>query len=292
MNAPAHTSIPLLDLDLLRTLVAIADTGNFSQAADVVFRTPSAVSMQVKRIEEIVGRPVFRREGRGVSLNEDGDLLVSHARRVLLLNRDILARFASEQDVGIVRLGALDHAVDTFLPSVLCRFSETHPGIRVDVTVENSAQLRTQFQKNELDVIVITCLADASPNEQHEIIATERLIWAGLKDGIACEQDPLPVSVWEEGCIWRKSALDGLASIGRDYRINFMSAHIAGQKAGVLADLAVAPLPESAISGRIVSLEGRDDLPDLPDFGIGMCVAEGAAPHIQALAAQLRLAGG
>ncbi len=288
MNAPHFPRTPLLELDLLKTLVAIHETGNFSAAAEVVFRTPSAVSMQVKRIEELLGRPVFKRDSRSVILTEDGEMLLSHARRVLALNQQMVAKFITPEISGVVRLGAIDHATEQFLPMALRRFAETHPGITVDVMVENSELQEMLIKKNELD-IAITTVCDATIRENGaEVLYWEELVWAGLKGGVAAEQVPLPVSVWEEGCIWRRAAIDGLEKQQRDYRITFKSAHIAGQKAGLAADLAIAPLPLSSCTGEIVALDESFGLPELPKYALGMLVAKNATPPVEAVADHMR----
>ena len=288
MNAPHIPRTPLLELDLLKTLVAIHETGNFSAAAEVVFRTPSAVSMQVKRIEELLGRPVFTRDSRSVILTEDGEMLLAHARRVLALNQQLVAKFITPEISGVVRLGAIDHATEQFLPAALRRFAETHPGITIDVTVENSELQETLIKKNELD-IAITTVCDATIRENGaEVLYWEELVWAGLKCGVAAEQVPLPVSVWEEGCVWRRSALEGLEKQQRDYRITFKSAHIAGQKAGLAADLAIAPLPLSSCTGDIVALDESFGLPELPKYALGMLVAKNATPPVEAVADHFR----
>ncbi len=288
MNAHTQPQTPLLDLDLLKTLVAIADTGNFSAAAEAVFRTPSAISMQVKRIEELLGRQIFIRSARRVELNEDGKMLVTHARRVLALNREIVSRFVAPDVSGTVRLGALDHAVDQFLPGVLCKFADSHPGVTVDVLIETSDILIDRFRKGQLDVAITTNSFGIGNDLQGETLYTEKLAWTGLRDGIAVEQNPLPVSVWEKGCVWREAALAGLDEQGRDYRVTFVSAHIAGQKAGVLADLAIAPMPISAAEGRIVALDASHGLPALPDYSLHMFVQSDASAPVQAVADNLR----
>ncbi len=285
----AGGSIPLLDLDLLKTLLSIAETGNFSAAAQVVHRTPSAISMQVKRIEELLGRPIFIRSARTVTLNEDGEILVAHARRVLALNREVVAKFISPDISGVVSLGALDHATELFLPSVLCRFAESNPGIKIDVTVENSDVLANKFRAGQLDIAIVTTDSADYDGLQVEILCREPLVWAGLKGGIAVEQTPLPLSVWEEGCVWRKAALNALEKQGSDFWITFKSAHIAGQKVGILADLAVAPLPASTCDQRIVALGPEYGLPELPDYAIGMLIRSDASEPVRAVADQLRV---
>ena len=144
----------LLELDLLKTLVTVHETGNFSKAAETVFRTPSAISMQIKRLEDLVGVPLFNRDSRAVSLTPDGEMLLNHARRVLSLNREIMAKFQRPEISGEVRLGAVDNTAEQFLPTALHRFSQTHPGVSVDVTVENSKELSERFGSLEGVIIL------------------------------------------------------------------------------------------------------------------------------------------
>jgi len=288
MSAPHIAQIPLLELDLLKTLVAIADTGNFSAAAQVVYRTPSAVSMQVKRIEELLGRAVFVRDSRTVTLTRDGEILLNHARRVLALNREVVAQFITPEVAGIVRLGAPDEAAERFLPMMLKRFGETHPGIIVDVIVEGSTSLVQQVKQGQIDIALLTCEKSADRQDGVEILYLEDLVWAGAKGGIAVEKNPLPVSVWDEGCVWRKAGLEGLAAQARDFRIAFQSAHISGQKAAVLADLAVAPLPRSSIGGNVVAIDKKHDLPNLPQYALGMIITPDASAPVKAAADHLR----
>ncbi len=288
MNIAQPVNVPLLDLDLLNTLVAIAETGNFSSAAERVFRSPSAVSMQVKRMEELLGRPVFKRDSRSVRLTDDGEMLLAHARRVLALNRQMIAQFITPEINGTVRLGALDHATEQFLPAVLKRFGETHPGITVDVVVDDSVEMAKKIAKNQLDLAIVTCGNEELQDKNIEPLYQEKLVWAGLNGGIAVEQNPLPISVWEEGCIWRREALSGLENIGRDYRITLKSAHIAGQKAGIVADLVIAPLPASSCEGAIIALGKETGLPTLPDYTLGLMMARDASAPVKALADHLR----
>jgi len=288
MNAPHRVQTPLLELDLLKTLVAISETGNFSAASEVVFRTPSAVSMQVKRIEDLLGHQIFMRSARSVTPTEDGEILIAHARRVLALNRDIVAKFIMPEISGVVRVGALDYAVEQFLPVVLRRFAETHPGITVDVVVENSEPLVKKMKQNQLDIAIITCDANESASTDVEILYLEKMAWAGLKGGVAAEQNPLPVSVWEEGCVWRTAGLSSLEKQGRDYRITFKSAYVSGMKAAILADLVVAPLPVSICEGPIIAIGSEYGLPDMSDCALGMLICKDAPPPVEAVADHLR----
>ncbi len=304
MSSHSPTPLPLLELDTLRTLVAIAETGNFSAAAEVVFRTPSAVSMQVKKAETLLGRPLFKRDSRSVVATPDGERLVQHGKRMLALNREMMATFISPDVVGVVRLGAPDDMIEHILPDLLCRFANTHCGITVDVVVDSSVKLREKVNNGALDLAMVTCAPESSQATDMEILFEEPLTWAGMRHGIAHEQNPLPISVWEEGCSWRNAGINSLADCNRDYRIALMSAHISGQRAAILADLAIAPIPVSACVNGIVPLGAQQGLPALGNYALGLILseqiskpAEAAADHLRAcFAAQaapaLSLAGG
>lgn len=261
----SHTAapVPLLELDLLRTLVAIAETGNFSAAAEVVFRTPSAISMQVKKVEEIVGAPVFHRDSRRVEVTPDGAFLVEHARRMLALNRTAMARFVAPEVAGVVRVGAPDFVAEDILPGMLRAFSETHPGITVDVVVEASGRMLKMVEAGDLDFAMVTCL---EAEVAGEVLFRERLVWAMRRGGVAVEQHPLPVSVWDQTCAWRRAGIGALETQNRDWRLAFQSSHISGQRSAILADLAIAPVSASTLGGEIVEVPEHIGLPALPEY--------------------------
>ncbi len=288
MSSTNTAQLPLLELDTLRILVAIADTGNFSAAAEAVFRTPSAVSMQVKKTEEMIGRPLFHRDSRSVTATPDGDLLVQHGRRMLALNREIMSQFVTPDISGVVRLGAPDDLAERLLPDMLCRFASSFCGVTVDVVVESSTKLMARVRDKSLDLAMITCDPNVRQNKEVEIIFREPLTWAGARNGVAYEKKPLPVSVWEEGCAWRNAGLKSLQDAKRQYRIAFMSAHISGQRAAILADLAIAPIPVSACTNGIISLDEKHGLPPLRDYALGMVLANNPSKPVQAAAMHLR----
>ena len=289
MNAPTIPTIPLLDLDLLNTLVAVAETGSFSAAAARVYRTPSAISMQVKKMEDILGKALFIRDSRSVELTSEGAFLLEHARRMLALNREAVARFVQPDVQGVVRLGAPDDCAERFLPTMLRAFAESHPCVTVDVVVDGSARMLDMLDEGRLDLTLIT--AEAGFRDYGaEVLFREQLVWGVCRGGVAAERDPLPVSVWEEGCVWRKAGLDGLEAAGRDWRVAFQSAHISGQRAAILADLAVAPIPRSALGGEAIEAPARYGLPKLPEYALGLAIAKDPNPAVEAAADHLRAA--
>jgi DNA-binding transcriptional LysR family regulator len=287
MNAPFNRPLPLLELDVLRTFVAIAETGSFTAAANLVFRTPSAVSMQIKRLEETLGRLVFTRDARSVTLTADGELLLTYARRLLALNREAVSKFVLSEISGVVRLGSPDDFGERVLPSVLKRFAISHPSIAVDVVIDQSSNLRKRMATRTLDITLLSC-SEGLADQSAEILLTEPIVWAGARGGCAHLRDPLPVSLWEEGCAWRAAALEALGTANRNYRVAYMSAHTAGQRAAILADLAVAPLPKSFIGDDLVELTEDDGLPAMGSYQIGMVVGPDASASVRAAADHIR----
>ncbi len=287
MNAPLNHPLPLLDLDVLRTFVAISETGSFTQAATSVFRTPSAVSMQIKKLEDLLGRPVFTRDARSVSLTNDGEMLLGYARRLLAINREAVSKFIMPDITGVVRLGSPDDYGERVLPSVLKRFAETHPAIAVDVTIDQSSNLKKRLAERQLDITLFT---SCRVPDGAEVLLTEPVVWGGMRGGSAHLREPLPVSLWEEGCVWRANALEALGRAGRNYRVAYMSAHTAGQRSAMLADLAVAPLPRSFIGEELVALGEKDGLPELDDYNLAMMVSPDANAPVKAAADHIRAA--
>ena len=277
-----------LDLDLLRTFVAIAETGNFSAAANQVFRTPSAVSMQVKKMEEVMDLPLFVRDSRSVRLTEEGEQVLTHARRMLALDQEFRAQSDPNALKGEVRLGVPDDVAERFLPEMLRRFCCTYPGVSINAIVANTQPMIDMVAERRLDMAIITRLPSQREKRPGEVLRTEQLVWAGARGGIAHEADPIPVSVWEESCAWRKTGLEGLEALGRDYRIALESGHLSGQKAAILADLAVAPIPVSALGGDVIEVPASAGLPKLSAYELCLIVADGLQEHAAAAADHLR----
>jgi len=268
-----------LDLDLVRTFVTICETGNFSRAAERVGRTPSAVSLQVKRLEDRLGRALFLRLPRTVSPTPDGEALLGLARRLLSLNDEVVAFFEDTPIEGRVRFGAPNDSGVFALPSMLRRFAATHPQVEVDVRLDASQRLQQACAEGDLDVVLFT--GNAASHRDAQVVHSGTLAWIGLRGGLAAERRPLPLAVCDSGCAWRASALDALDQAAIPYRIAYTSEHCLGQIAAVEADLAVAPLPTSAARQPFLRLSA---LPPLAGYDVLMQVRPGAGLSARALA--------
>ena len=284
-------ALPVLELDVLKTFIAIADTGNFTTAAEAVFRTPSAVSMQIKKLEETLGASLFRRDARSVSLTHNGEILLSYAKRMLALNNEAVSRFISPDMNGIVRLGAPDDIGELMLPGILKHLSETWPSLAIEVTIDSSSNLHKAIDDGRLDLALYNFLGAVRANPVEKVMA-EQLVWVGKKHGQAHLKTPLPISVWDSGCIWRTRALDELTKSGKEFRIAYYCGSHMGQSAAIRADIAIAPLAKFLVQDDMVILGEREGLPDLGTYDIGLAVREGADAPAIAVADYVRAALG
>lgn len=287
MESEPRGTWPLLDNDLLRTFVAITDTGSFTRAAQRVHRTTSAVSMQVKRLEEMLGRTLFVREGRSVSLTPDGEALLSFGRRMLRINDEAVARFLAPSIDGRVRFGAPDDFGTRFLPNILARFAATHPMVEVDVVLAPSVRLTAELDAGDLDLTLVTAGSSDTRTESGIVVYSEPLVWAGLKGGHAQEDEPIPLALSSQGCAWRSTALAALDRAGTPYRIAYNSEHCQGQLAAILADLAIAPLPQSLVIPPYARVDPRYGLPSLGNYQILLIKGIDIGPAAEALAEQI-----
>ncbi|WP_275783288.1 LysR family transcriptional regulator [Pararhizobium gei] len=289
MNMMLRHALPLLELDILKTFVAIAETGNFTTAAETVYRTPSAVSMQIKKLEEMLGCVLFLRDARSVSLTPKGEILLGYARRMLALNNETVSRFLLPDMNGVVRVGAPEDIGERILPEVLKRFSESYPNVTVDVTIGTSSVMRKRVEEHRMDIVIFNSLTGENTGGG-EILMSEKLVWTGIKCGTAHKREPLPVSLWEDGCVWRANAVEKLSESGRSFRVAFLSAHTTGQRAAIQADLAIAPLPRYLIQGDLVALGEADGLPELGSYNIGLQMIDNPSAPVLAVAEYVRTA--
>jgi len=255
-----------LDIELLQTLVAIVDAGSFGAASKAVHRTQSAVSMQMKRLEEIVGQPLFERTGRRSVLTVHGQNLLLYARRMLSLQNEALAAFRSPEIKGEVRLGVCDDYVMSFLPPILASFARLYPHVHIRLDSKASVQLITDTQEGKLDFSLVNYVHDKF---KFEALSREPLVWVSSCDHVAHEASPLTIAV-ENNCRWGRVAQKALESAKIEYRIGYTTFNVAGVVAIVDAGLAVAILSRSAVPPQLKILGEADGFPPLPFTQIGL----------------------
>lgn len=256
-----------LDLDQLQSFCAIADCGSFTEAARRVNKTQSAVSMQIKRLEERLGQTLLTRDGRSVSLTVHGETLYSQARKMLRTNAEILDHFSEGDLAGSIRFGVPDDYAVRLLPVILSSFQRTHPKIAVDVSCMASEQLLEGMKAGRYDLIVFTQGTDQNFGE---LFRTEKMFWVASHGGRALASEPLAIACGPQCCIWRKDAMEALDRKSIDYRIAYTSSNATAISSAVLSDLAVGFLPESALQPGMRVVNDEVGLPHLEDAQIAL----------------------
>jgi DNA-binding transcriptional LysR family regulator len=256
-----------LDLDQLQTFCVIADCGSFTEASRRIHKTQSAVSMQIKRLEERLGQTLLLRDGRTVSLTAEGDELYSRARRMLRINAEIIDLFSNDDLAGNIRFGVPDDYAVKLLPAILSSFQRTHPKIMVDVRCMPSEELLEGMKAGRFDLIVFT---QGTMHEFGELFRTEPMHWVASHGGMALNTDPVPLACGPQSCCWRANAIDALNRAGLDYRIAYTSSNATAISSAVMSDLAIGILPESALQPGMRVVKDVKSLPRLPDAQIAL----------------------
>lgn len=274
--------IPDLDLDLLRCFATVAERGGFTAGGAALGLTQSAVSLKVKRLEDLVGRRVFERTSRSVTLTREGETLLAYARRILALNDEAVRRLVAPALAGRLRLGVADHFVPRNLAPLLAKFARTYPEVRLEVEVGRSHELRAEQEAGRLDLVLGKRRDGETAGRP---IFTEAVVWAAPAEWRPPQDRPLPLAMLPPGCMFRDRGLAALARAGLAFEVVYTSASLLGVGAAAQAGLGVTVL------GRSGFLPGLAEVPGLPALGTAeMCVfgdagAQGAlvAPLIEML---------
>jgi len=248
-----------LDLDTLRTLVTAHDLGGFAQAADRLGRTPSAISLQMKRLQEDLGVPLFRKAGRRLSLTEAGETALGYARRILSLNDELLDTMYGNSLAGLVRIGCPQDFAP-ILPSVLSQFTKTYPQMQIELRIEGNAALADAVEKAQLDLALAIGHADRAMAKNVEEI---RLVWIAAENFTPPSGRQLPISVLGPQCVFRKRMVEQLDNAGIAYRIAATSPSLDGLWAAVLGGLGVTARTELGLPNGVVQGESLFGLPAL-----------------------------
>ncbi|HXH04533.1 MAG TPA: LysR substrate-binding domain-containing protein [Candidatus Competibacteraceae bacterium] len=273
-----------LDIDLLRALVAVVDSGGFTTAAQRLHRTQSAVSMQLRKLEETVGRRLLERGRNGVVATADGELLLGYARQLLSLHDQALATLRADPAVGRVRLGIPDDYAHVFLPEAVARFTACYPRVEVRVDCALSRALEKRLQAGEFDLIVVTRRPGDSSGTT---LRREPLVWAAAPGHRPELSDPLPLAMFPEDCAFRPYLLTTLERAGRPWRTAFTSSSLTGVLSAVTCGLALTCLARSTVPSGWRILGPAEGLPPLPAVEIALHMAEPASPAVRALARHL-----
>lgn len=276
----------MLDFELLRAFVAVADCGGFRAAAERLNLTQSTISQQIKRLELEADRPLFTRTTRRVALTDDGETLLDDARRLLQFEEAARLRLKTPRLSGSVRLGAVEEIASGSLPPALGRFASLHPNVKLEVRIGVSAQLIDQLDAGKLDVVFAKRPAGTS---RGKLAWQEPLVWAAANAFDLAAGGVVPLALYSEHSVSRDAALEALRKSDLSWNIVYTSPSLTGVRAAALAGLAITPLPASAIVPGLKILTDRQGLPRLPDLQFAIFEKKRPEPAAAALAETLSL---
>lgn len=244
-----------LDTDLLRTFVAVCDTGHFTGAAMRLGRTQSAISMQMRRLEEAVGKTLFDRNPRGVTLTADGETLMPYARRIMMLLEETTAALSLPRLEGTVRIGVPEEYGQPVLARALSAFASTHPNVEITMRHARSADQVAALAAGELDLAVVF---EWEEFFEGVTLIADPTVWTVSELHRVHEERPLPVALYDNSGWGRQSAIDWLRRNRIDYRIACQSRTTGGLKLAVTAGIAIAPISRSNIPAQCRELTAEE----------------------------------
>ncbi|MCY7280126.1 MAG: LysR family transcriptional regulator [Sphingomonas bacterium] len=257
-----------VDLDLLRGFVAVAEAHNMTSAAARLFRTPSAVSLMIKRLESQLELRLFDRSHRAVRLTAGGEQLLTHARRLLAAHDAMLDEMTEPALEGVVRLGTPEDFATSYLPDVLARFAQSHPRVALEVSCELTLNLIDTFERGGFDLVLIK--RDPAGSESGVRVWREPLVWVAGPELELSEAETLPLVVSPSPCVYRARAVGALDRAHRKWRISYTCGSLAGSQAAVRAGLGVTVLPRDMVPADLRVIDDATRLPDLHDTEIAL----------------------
>ena len=273
-----------LSIDQLRSLVTIADTSSFTLAAQKLFRTQPALSLQIKRLEEHVGMPLLERKGRSIEVTEAGQVLVDYARRILDLNEEAIAKLSLTETEGRVRIGVLEEVAVGPLVDLLTKFGRLCTKVELELVVDTSWKLSGMIKNNEL------CLAVANlqfSNGFTTPLWQENYVWVHHADYDFLKEDSVPIVMDSAGypCVIRDKGLELLKTLGKSWHFTFSSYSLTALKAAILAGLGVGFIAQSAVTDDMTALESSGDFLSILPTTIGLYRSiEATSPAVDTLA--------
>lgn len=276
---------PPLESELLKTFVTIIETQSFTLSADFLRRTQPAISMQMKRLEEAVGKPLFDRTRRGVRLTREGDVLLHYARRILALNAEAQERLEQTSLHGTVRLGTSDDYANILLPEILNRFSESHPHVQIELFCDNGLAIERRLHDGSIDLALVGCRGDMA---KKEFLRTEDLVWIAAEHHQPDER-PVRIAAFPQGCVCRDAMIEALERLDLEWQFAFSSDNIRAIHQAVQSGLAITAVERSLIPDGVRELGTADGLPELGKVTLGLKVSRKAhSAALDALADDIR----
>ncbi|MES0883878.1 LysR substrate-binding domain-containing protein [Roseibium sp. SCP14] len=270
-----------LEIELLRSFVAVAAHRNFTQAGQSVGRTQSAVSLQIKRLEEIAGKRLFERSRQSVSITHAGETLLVYAKRILSANDAALSHIQRPEAEGLVRIGAPDDYATYLLPPILSALAKDHPRLQFEVTCDNACDLLPMLEHGQLDVVIATHHPSAVAGQ---IARYEPLHWVASPTFTDQPEDPLSLVLFPSGCVCRDVALDALKGTDRSWRVAYSTRSIGLMEQAMLEGSGVSVMEASVIPSSLKIIDGQAGLPPLTEVAISVHKSGPEEAHVALVA--------
>lgn len=252
----------------LECFLAVIETGSFTRAADKVSRTQSAVSQQITKLENQIGKPLFVR-GKNLTLTSEGEILLTYARKIIQLNRDAMDRFKQPELQGEVRFGLPEDFASVFLSDVLTEYASLHPRILLNVECDLTLNLFDRFKKKEFGLVLVKMnRPEDFPNGMD--VWSEALEWVGNKELFELDDQPVSLVLSPQPCVYRTRAIHALEKMDKNWRIVFSSHSYAGTVAAVKAGMGVTVLPRNMVPDDLEIIRTNKDIPSLDDTHISL----------------------
>ena len=271
-----------MDIDALRSFIAFVETGSFTRAAKQTHKTQSAVSMQMKRLEEELGKGLFEKEGRNLILSVQGRRLALYAKPILQLHDQTVAALKSPDIRPRFHLGCPDDYADSILPSIVKLLHGYLPKLDLQVTCASSYLIRVMLDSGELDAAIVTRLPDS---DEGYLLTTDVGVWIGSEKFELTVQDPLPIILFQKDCKFHLAAIDGLMKQGRAYRLMASSSSATAIKGMVKQGIGLGVMAKLSAGSDSLIIES-ERLPPLPSIGIALVISSRAHSPFSAELAQ------
>lgn len=276
----ANRPILNLDLDLLRTFVAVADLSTFAAAAAAVCRTQSAVSQQMQRLEQLVGKELFARHGRNKLLTEHGIQLLGYARKILRFNDEACTSLMFSPLQGQLTLGSSDESADTILPFLLNRISSAYPKLVLDVRVKRHSVMADMLKNNEVDLTLTTHRLEGFTST---VLRTSPTLWYCAAEFALRPEEPLPLVLLDDPSPFRDTIIKTLDDAGMPWRLAYVASTLSAVRAAVKAGLGVTARPVEMMSPDLRALGKGEGMPDLPETEYMLSYNEGCENELTQL---------
>lgn len=257
-----------LSMDLLRAFVSVAQFGSFTKAGDLIGRSQPAVTLKIKRLEQLVDETLFTRTGKSLELSEAGESLYDYANQILALNDLAVSQISKSAVAGKVRLGIPSEFATTLLPKIVSRFAKAYPNVTLEVNCELSKHLLTKAGKAKHDLIL--ALGDESSDKNSDFIKNDDLVWVASNAKNPLKVEVMPLIVAAEGCIYRQRAIQRLDRSELPWQIVYTNPDLTGIQYAIQEGLGVTVLAKSTVPDNLQVIAQSPRFPDLGKVGINL----------------------